>query len=211
MVFVCASRTGAPNSSFEIFAPIHIIAKGAHKLRCQKIDVIVVITHFRCIAQSSSYRIVSFKIVFKSRDKLHCVFEGEPEYYRLIACLNLVVGECVKNAEAEASPESDLLLSRLPDYISEHISESISMRDAARELGYEYHYFSALFHKSFSMNFKNFLNVFRFDIARRLLENKSVDIGDISEKCGFGSQRNFNRVFKSLAGVTPSEYRSGKR
>lgn len=117
----------------------------------------------------------------------------------------------MKNAEAEASPESDLLLSRLPDYISEHISESISMRDAARELGYEYHYFSALFHKSFSMNFKNFLNVFRFDIARRLLENKSVDIGDISEKCGFGSQRNFNRVFKSLAGVTPSEYRSGKR
>ncbi len=57
------------------------------------------------------------------------------------------------------------------------------------------------------MNFKSLLNVFRFDKACRLLANKSIDIGDISEKCGFGSLRNFNRVFKDLSGTSPSEYR----
>ena len=33
-------------------------------------------------------------------------------------------------------------------------------------------------------------------------------VGEVVEKCGFGSLRTFLRVFKSVEGITPGQYKS---
>lgn len=134
-------------------------------------------------------------------------FEGQPDRYMLKACLYMVISECVKNAVPYEIRQTEDFINCVTKYISENLGEDIRLKDIAESLGYEYHYFSSLFHKSFSMNFKSFINIFRFESACKMLTNKKADITAVCTACGFGSTRNFNRVFKQLSGITPSEYK----
>ena len=55
-----------------------------------------------------------------------------------------------------------------------------------------------------------YINSLKIDYACDLIQNKFLDkytIGALVEKSGFNSQENFNRVFKKIKSVTPSEYR----
>lgn len=134
-------------------------------------------------------------------------FQGQPEHYSLMSSLYMVCSECVKNAVLSNSNQDGDFMYRVIMYISDNLEKSISLEDIAKEMNYEKHYFSCLFHKCFSMNFKSFINIFRFENACRLLSKSKDDITDICSKCGFGSIRSFNRIFRQLSGVTPSEYR----
>ncbi len=142
--------------------------------------------------------------------KRHLFTEKRPELFLHISCLYLVCNECIKNAHSTDSRGDNNFRYKVIDHISENISVELSMRKIAELLGYEYHYFSSLFNSCFGMNFKAFVNLFRFEKACRLLSDKRCDITNVCSECGFGSIRNFNRVFKSFGGVTPGEYRKGQ-
>lgn len=135
-------------------------------------------------------------------------YQGEPEHYLLVACLYMVCNECLKNASSTSKKQDNKFVYQVIEYISENLSENISLKKIAYNLNYEYHYFSALFNKYFFMNFKNFINIYRFDMACKLLANRYETVTSVCNQCGFGSIRNFNRVFKQLGGLTPSEYRN---
>jgi AraC-like DNA-binding protein len=38
------------------------------------------------------------------------------------------------------------------------------------------------------------------------MEQKDISISDVAYESGFGSIRNFNRIFKTHFGITPREY-----
>lgn len=139
--------------------------------------------------------------------KKNLFFEGTPEHFSHIACLYLVCSECVRNADFSGELKDASLRYRVIEYVSQNSDREITMKQTAASLNYEYHYFSALFNDIFDMNFKSFINLFRFEKACRMLADKSYDMTKIVSMCGFGSIRNFNRVFKSISGKTPSEYR----
>ena len=160
-------------------------------------------------------RFVSF-LSFKCEPKIEKIlveqlfFEGKPEQYLLTACLYLVCNECAKKVTSCNSKKDEKFMLAVIEYISENLSQDKSLKEVASELNYEYHYFSSLFHRHFAMNFKSFVNIFRFEFACKLLMNTDASITVICEKCGFGSIRNFNRVFKQLSGITPGQYRKGE-
>ena len=139
--------------------------------------------------------------------KENLFYQGKPEHYMLISCLYMVCGEYSKCKDIVNIHSDNDFIYRAIDYISENLSKCITLKDMAEDLGYEYHYFSSLFHKYFCMNFKSFMNIFRFETACNLLSDKTETITSVSAKCGFGSIRNFNRVFKDIGGMTPGEYR----
>ena len=137
-------------------------------------------------------------------------FEGQPELFLAKSCLYLVVSECQRNAIAYDIKNELDFRSRLINYISENLAYDITLSDAAATLNYEYHYCSSVFHRCFGVNFKEFVNIFRFEEACKLLSDSNKDISGIADECGFKSIRNFNRVFKKMADMTPSEYRRGR-
>ena len=136
--------------------------------------------------------------------------EKRPPHYLHIAYLYMVCNECEKNATTVSLQNDNVFIRKVIEYISENLKENLTLSDIADDLNYEYHYFSSIFHKCFSMNFKNFINIFRFEKACKMLTENKKDITEICNECGFGSIRNFNRVFKSLSGLTPTEYRKLK-
>lgn len=134
-------------------------------------------------------------------------FQGTPNVYIGKSCLYMVCSECLQNAMIETSNPDPDFKQRVIECIYSNLSNEITLKKVSQTLGYEYHYFSSLFHDCFKMNFKEFINIFRYEYACEMLLDKTKNISYIAGECGFLSIRNFNRVFKKLSAQTPSEYR----
>lgn len=64
-------------------------------------------------------------------------------------------------------------------------------------------YFSKYFHKMSGMTFTEYLNIVRISAAVEMLSKGGMSMTEISDRCGFGTIRSFNRVFKELTGYSP--------
>ena len=100
----------------------------------------------------------------------------------------------------------DDLLSKILIYISNNYTTSCTLEEVSKHVGYDYSYLSKFFKKSTGISFKTYVNNLRISKACRLLSHKEFSIQEISDKCGFGCTRTFNREFRNMIGKTPSEY-----
>lgn len=92
-------------------------------------------------------------------------------------------------------------------YISEHYREELSLDTLAATFGVSRYHLSRLFSRTIHTGFYPYLHSLRINYAKGLLQNTGQDILSIALDCGFENQQTFNRVFKSLCGMTPKEYR----
>ena len=96
------------------------------------------------------------------------------------------------------------------DYIKNHYTDNkINLEMLSRLSGLNRSFLSALFPKLTGRNFKDYLNYLRVDKAIELIVTSDKNISEIAFLCGFETIRTLNNVFKSVAGVTPSELRMG--
>ena len=106
-----------------------------------------------------------------------------------------------------AAASKDRFAAGFLDYLGAHFTEPISLLSTAHTLGYNYRYLSGMVSDCFGTSFVKLLGEYRISHACRLLCESDIGITEISSRCGFESIRSFNRTFKRLCGVTPSEYR----
>jgi len=74
-------------------------------------------------------------------------------------------------------------------------------------MGYSEAYFCKLFKQCFRANFSAYLNEYRIEKAKAMMDNVRLSVKDISIACGYSDSNYFARVFKRITGQTPSEYR----
>lgn len=72
---------------------------------------------------------------------------------------------------------------------------------------YNKKYLSALFLKRTNVKFKEYLNTLRMQRALSLINDQTLSISELAEKCGFSDPLYFSKVFKKTTGHTPTEYR----
>lgn len=75
-------------------------------------------------------------------------------------------------------------------------------------------YISKLINNEFKVTFSDFVNQYRVEEAKILLENDTqqrYSLSYISETVGFGSLSSFIRIFKDKVGVTPGRFRENRR
>ena len=124
----------------------------------------------------------------------------------LKACLYAVCEEYLKSNQLVERNKMSSIISDILAYIENNYKNSISLLDISKSLGYEYCYFSKNFKKLFSMSFNDYLNLYRFNEACALLVKKELSMIEVAHESGFKSVRNFNHIFKKLAGMSPSDY-----
>ena len=61
--------------------------------------------------------------------------------------------------------------------------------------------------KNLNTTFRALLNDYRIGKAKYLLDSGTDSIANIAYECGYDSLVSFNRNFKKLTGLTPSQYR----
>ncbi|MFA9380832.1 MAG: helix-turn-helix transcriptional regulator, partial [Acetanaerobacterium sp.] len=93
------------------------------------------------------------------------------------------------------------------DYIHHHYNENISLQTAADELFITPAYLCVLFKQETRENFINYLNEFRIQKAKYLLQDIGMKNYQIAFQTGFQDEKYFYKLFKKYTGLTPSQYR----
>ncbi len=93
-------------------------------------------------------------------------------------------------------------------YIDANYSNSdLSLEEIASELQIAPNYLSTLFSKNLGKKLFEYITEYRLQKSLEMLENTTLNINEISEKSGFGSSRNYIRIFKKYKDTTPGAYR----
>ncbi len=108
----------------------------------------------------------------------------------------------VRNANAEPPA-----ITRAKQFIKEHQADEISLGDVAKAVNTSTFYFCKMFKKATGLNFTDYLSRVRVEKARNLLLNPNLRISEIAFAAGFQSLSHFNRVFRRIAGESPTRYR----
>ena len=111
------------------------------------------------------------------------------------------------NAESD-NAETLLKLDHFFLYIEQHYREPLTLREVAGEFGFSASYFARFFKKFSGQTFLNYLNAYRINKARDLLlTNAQMSISEISERVGIANVKTFNRLFRQMNGMSPTQYR----
>ena len=130
------------------------------------------------------------------------------------------IGKVAEQAEAgqqimEEEPDyanENLRISKVTeiirDYIRENYMYDLSVQDLADKMNYSEPYFCRLFKQSFGQNFTAYLTEYRVSMAKKMLEEPTVNIKDIGKSVGYEDSNYFTKVFRRITGQSPSEYRN---
>ncbi|GAA3957146.1 AraC family transcriptional regulator [Mucilaginibacter dorajii] len=93
------------------------------------------------------------------------------------------------------------------NFIMQHYGKQITLEDVAKVAFMTPESFCRYFKKHTGHTFISFLNEVRINEAcKKLIAHKFESINIVASNCGFKSITNFNRVFKSVIGSSPSGY-----
>jgi AraC-like DNA-binding protein len=92
-------------------------------------------------------------------------------------------------------------------FIEEHATEELSLKKVARAVNISGNYLSEKFKNVTGVNFVEYVARIRFEKACDLLQEVDRRISEIAFAVGFQSLSQFNRVFKTFSGKSPTAYR----
>lgn len=152
------------------------------------------------------------------RQKLHRIleelireFENPTEFYREYrkTLLNMFLFTMLMQTQ-RMKPEEKKNADRIRviiNYIHQHYQEDITLQSLSSRFYISPSYLCREFKKHTNSTIVQYTNVTRVMNAQRKLMETDKNITQISQETGFSNLTHFNRIFKSVTGLTPSGYR----
>lgn len=116
----------------------------------------------------------------------------------------------ILDAEAQFERKTAETLIPVLSYIEENYASSITLDELSAVARLNKCYFCRMFKKATNSTVTDFINWVRIYKAQRLLTSSRKAISEISYETGFSSISYFNRTFRRITKITPSEYRKIK-
>lgn len=120
----------------------------------------------------------------------------------------------MKNFELLASPNfisnrntENSRHSKINNYILDNFHKQITLKEVADEANMATTTFCNFFKEQYRMTFVEYVTQIRIGHFCRLITEQDKSILEAAYICGFNSIANFNRQFKKLKGMSPSEFR----
>ena len=106
--------------------------------------------------------------------------------------------------------ESDVAekIARVRRYIDCNLLNKVTLDEISSYAGMNRTYFCLFFKRHFGMGLTDYLNTHRMTKASSMLGGGSVNVSDVARQCGFPNVTYFNRVFRKVYGMSPTEYRN---
>lgn len=124
------------------------------------------------------------------------------EPYRLVP--ESAAGQGAGNAFDQQSSRN---VGRMCDYIAENFLYDIDCVNIACAADIHPKYAMSLFKKSTGMTLNEYVNLLRLSYAQALLMHEGANVLTVAMESGFGSLSAFNKSFRKLAGMSPSDFR----
>lgn len=137
----------------------------------------------------------------------------KPPYYEFSAqmMLNRILSlalrcQKVKPTAADRMPLSDIL-----DYLHAHFTEDISLQTLSNVFYISQYHLCREFKRYTNSTIIQYLNSLRIIEAQKLLSETDMSVTDIGKQVGFSSLTHFGRIFKSVTGVSPKQWKNISR
>lgn len=127
--------------------------------------------------------------------------------------LNLLLVQIVR-LERSKTPEKTEEVSRIDQvirYVHMHYMEDINLEMLAQMFYVSPYYLCREFKQHTNSTIVHYVNATRVMNAQRKFMETDKNITEISKETGFSNLTHFNRVFKSVTGMTPSGFRKSHR
>lgn len=89
-----------------------------------------------------------------------------------------------------------------------HLEPRLSLSDVARAMASNESYISKAINQGTNKNFNRLINEIRINSAKTRLLESQEDILTLALACGFNSKATFNRVFREITEMTPTQFRN---
>ncbi len=99
------------------------------------------------------------------------------------------------------------IVDRLIENFQIHYGERVCADSLSRALAYSYRHISEATRHSFGMTPMRLLMHYRIDAAQKQILEGQHPLKDIAYRCGFSTVHHFSRVFTSLVGISPGQWR----
>jgi AraC-like DNA-binding protein/ligand-binding sensor protein len=109
--------------------------------------------------------------------------------------------------EGEAEPP---MVRRARAYIVGHQADPIDLNEVAKAMHVSTFYFCKMFKKATGLTFTEYLGRVRIERAKTHLLNPNRRVSEIAYDVGFQSLTHFNRLFRQVAGQSPTKFRQSK-
>jgi AraC-like DNA-binding protein/ligand-binding sensor protein len=162
------------------------------------------------------YRLASLWGLAVPREELRRAYFGSPvvaarqhdHLVRLLGIfaqhLSLITNQIFVQQQSAEPP----VITKAKEYISAHQTDDLTLGQVARAVNTSTFYFCKIFRRVTGLNFTDYVSRIRIEKSRNLLLNRNLRISEIAYEVGFQSLTHFNRVFKRILGVSPTQYRS---
>jgi AraC-like DNA-binding protein len=155
------------------------------------------------ILQLSSMDLDMYESLF--RNWLRAISQPLREREKVVdTWIRLFLVTLLQNAESRSKPLSIL---NAADYIRMNLKQVLPMQELAKLSGLSESSFRRLFHETYGVSPKQFLQQSRLTEAKWLLRSSNKSIQHISEQIGFLSIHAFSSWFQKIEGNSPNEWR----
>lgn len=137
----------------------------------------------------------------------------EPVIYgKLLELLTLVARNYASAEKAEVlsrgkQQEYINKMTMVCNYIDAHCTEDLSLEQLSKMINFSKYHFSRLFKEFTHESFYRYVNKKRMQYAEQLLIQQNLSVTDTALSSGYSSTSSFIRMFKSVNGCTPREFK----
>ncbi|NDJ76486.1 MAG: helix-turn-helix domain-containing protein [Chloroflexi bacterium] len=105
------------------------------------------------------------------------------------------------------NPGTSELVKSAVAYIHQNFDRSVSRTEICEVIGVSKNYLSHIFRQELGITLGEYINRYRIEIAKSLLDTTSNSVTFIANQVGFDDPAHFSRVFSKYAGCSPRGYR----
>jgi AraC-like DNA-binding protein len=129
------------------------------------------------------------------------------ERVRFEPCRLVPDASAYEDAASPFDQQSSRNVGHMCDFIAENFLYDIDCVDIAASADIHPKYAMSVFKKSTGMTLNEYVNLLRLSYAQALLMNQDANVLRVAMDSGFGSLSAFNKSFRKLAGMSPSDFR----
>ena len=126
---------------------------------------------------------------------------------QLKSCLDQASQEFLQTACRHCSAGQNQFIQKALTLVAQNYPQKITQNAVAHAVYLSPSYFSKLFKDALGCNFTQYVNQFRIERAKALLENPNIEIDTVYSRVGYDDRSYFGKVFRQFTGTTPKRYR----
>jgi two-component system, response regulator YesN len=155
--------------------------------------------------------------VFQQMNRVYSDFfnNGNTPYKQLMECKNkkelanrilYIFNIIASKINSDSEQIDNNLADRMISFIHDNYNRDIALCDIAEHFNLSTGYISTMFKVYTGDNFKDYLNIYRVERAKELLEKGEYKVNEVAGMVGCNNLNTFLRIFKKYVGISPGQY-----